>query len=240
MKIQILSDLHFEFQRDGGKGLVKECKTDADVLVIAGDLDSQATLESSLSLFCAEYKDVVYVTGNHEYYHSSFEEVDKTVAKALVKNSNLHLLDGSYVIIDGKRFIGGTMWFPFDQTNILFEGNLNDFTEIKGFKKRVYHENHRVVKYLEDTVVYDDIVVTHHLPSMASVAEEYKKSNLNRFFVCDVERIMLKNYPKLWIHGHTHSRLDYMVDKTRVVCNPFGYAGFELNKDFSSNMIVEI
>ena len=29
----------------------------------------------------------------------------------------------------------------------------------------------------------------------------------------------------LWIHGHTHTRFDYRVRGTRVVCNPRGYPG---------------
>jgi hypothetical protein len=29
--------------------------------------------------------------------------------------------------------------------------------------------------------------------------------------------------PKLWIHGHTHDRCDYVLAETRVVANPLGY-----------------
>ena len=29
--------------------------------------------------------------------------------------------------------------------------------------------------------------------------------------------------PKLWIHGHSHDRCDYLLRKTRVVANPLGY-----------------
>ena len=29
--------------------------------------------------------------------------------------------------------------------------------------------------------------------------------------------------PKLWIHGHSHDRCDYLLGKTRVVANPLGY-----------------
>ena len=36
----------------------------------------------------------------------------------------------------------------------------------------------------------------------------------------------------LWIHGHIHESFDYKIGKTRVVCNPRGYASIEENKGF--------
>jgi calcineurin-like phosphoesterase family protein len=32
---------------------------------------------------------------------------------------------------------------------------------------------------------------------------------------------------KLWIHGHTHDDFDYVINQTRVVCNPRGYVKYE-------------
>jgi len=31
----------------------------------------------------------------------------------------------------------------------------------------------------------------------------------------------------LWVHGHSHTAVDYEVAGTRVVCNPRGYPGEE-------------
>ncbi len=240
MKVQVLSDLHCEFHKDGGKSLVKECKTDADVLVIAGDLDTQSHLQNTLSMFCSEYKDVVFVIGNHEYYHSSFEEVKETCEKAKAENKNLHILDGSLAIINGKRFLGGTLWFRDSPTNVFFQPQMNDFHVIKDLRKWVTSENNRVINFIEVTTVPGDIVVTHHMPSQMSVDEAYKTSNLNRFFVCDMEHVMMNQKPSLWFHGHGHSSKDYLVDETRVICNPFGYARYESNSKFVSQLVIEI
>ena len=27
----------------------------------------------------------------------------------------------------------------------------------------------------------------------------------------------------MWFHGHTHDTYDYMIDQTRILCNPKGY-----------------
>jgi hypothetical protein len=48
----------------------------------------------------------------------------------------------------------------------------------------------------------------------------------------------------LWVHGHTHSSFDYLLNGTRVVCNPRGYplrrqGGFE-NPDFNASFAVDL
>ena len=79
-------------------------------------------------------------------------------------------------------------------------------------------------KELED----DDVLITHYLPSYRSVAKEYVGSHLNRFYVCDLSSVLNVVSPKLMIHGHTHSSCDYHLGETRVICNPFGYARYDL------------
>jgi hypothetical protein len=69
----------------------------------------------------------------------------------------------------------------------------------------------------------DDVVVTHHLPAFDSVPARFARSAMNAFFVCDMAPQVREHQPKLWIHGHSHDRCDYMLGKTRVVANPLGY-----------------
>ena len=72
MRVQLLSDLHLEFHRDGGKAFLKSLDpSGVDVLVLAGDVDVAAGgLLQSLTSICRLYRDssVVYVAGNHEFY----------------------------------------------------------------------------------------------------------------------------------------------------------------------------
>ena len=67
----------------------------------------------------------------------------------------------------------------------------------------------------------------------------YQGSPLNCFFACpEAEAILLEKAPRLWVHGHTHDSLDYQLGKTRVLCNPFGYAGVEMNASFQTAELV--
>jgi hypothetical protein len=74
-----------------------------------------------------------------------------------------------------------------------------------------------------DRVCALDVVVTHHLPSYQSVPDCFRGDQLNRFYVCNQERLIVEKQPQLWLHGHTHTPCDYLVDETRIVCNPLGY-----------------
>jgi len=58
-------------------------------------------------------KPVTYLLGNHEYYDG---RLDTTLAEARreAEGSNVHLLDGDELVIDGVRFLGATLWTGFE------------------------------------------------------------------------------------------------------------------------------
>nr|WP_201759120.1 metallophosphoesterase [Burkholderia sp. ISTR5] len=67
------------------------------------------------------------------------------------------------------------------------------------------------------------IVVTHHAPHRASLAERYANEIVSAGFISDLESLVAPPVD-LWIHGHTHTSFDYTAASgTRVVCNPRGY-----------------
>jgi len=142
------------------------------------------------------------------------------------------------VVIDGVRFGGTTLWFPDDPENEHFAHLLNDFSQIRGFRRWVYEDNARAVQFLEARAASLDVVVTHHLPARGSLHPWYADSPLNRFFLCDVGAILAEAQPQLWIHGHTHGSCDYLLGQTRVLCNPAGYN--RENVSFNARLTVEV
>jgi predicted phosphodiesterase len=91
---------------------------------------------------------------------------------------------------------------------------------------------------LAEEFIGTTVVVTHHLPHRRSIHPKYAASDLNPGFASDLSNLMGPPV-SLWIHGHTHESLDYMVNGTRVVCNPRGYAPMELNESFDPILTVE-
>lgn len=93
---------------------------------------------------------------------------------------------------------------------------------------------------LEEPFDGETVVVTHMAPSMQSVPERYKEDPLSAAFASNLDTLIERTQPALWIHGHTHDSFDYRIGCTRVMCNPYGYWGQELNPDFREDLVVEI
>jgi len=58
-------------------------------------------------------------------------------------------------------------------------------------------------------------------------------------FASNMEDLIFETGPDLWVHGHIHDSSDYRIGKTRVICNPRGYA-HEPNPDFDADLVVEM
>lgn len=251
MKIHILSDLHIEF------AAFDPLSYEADVIVLAGDIwfGSQGIAWARKAW---PDKELVFVPGNHEYYRSEIRIANEQMelsGKAL----GVHVLNRKKCIINGVRFLGATLWTDFglfgeDQRNLAYEkavASLRDFHVIDYGKKVLTPQdtvkfNTEDTDWLEANLIHDifdgpTVVVTHHLPSTSSVAERYRQQLLSACFASNFDHLL--GHSKLWIHGHTHDSFDYVLNSTRVICNPRGYcrAGKSPeNQNFNPGLVVEI
>lgn len=240
MRIKLLSDLHFEHYR-GVDEFIRSIDREVDLLVLAGDIDVHAGIESTLTAFCGEFQRVLFVPGNHEYYPTDPWTVDVTLQKVEASHANLTVLHSARrsTVIESIRFHGSTAWFRDDPFNAGFARRLSDFNQIQSFTPWVYEEQQAFEAHLQENLAPSDVVVTHHLPSPVCVADQFKLSAMNRFFVCDYSKLILDRQPRLWMFGHTHFAFDGLLGATRLVCNPRGYPG-ELNTGFDPNNIIQV
>lgn len=240
MRIRVLSDLHFEFMRDQGQAFVDGQDVEGiDVVILAGDICLADKIPQVMGMFCKRVPHVVALSGNHEHYGSTRENVLKQAELAMKQNPNLHYLDKELVEIDGVRFLGATMWFAKHPTAP--KGGMTDFRVIHGgFTKWVYQESDAAVEFFRRELREGDIAVTHHLPSYKSVAPQYRGHPLNPFFVREVDDIILEKKPAYWVHGHTHTSTSYTLGNTRVLCNPFGYLRVEENASFDWGLTIDV
>jgi len=242
VKILPISDVHYEFMHYQEDGKFLDSLGDADVLVVAGDLLMARHLDPTRDIInplCEKYDDVVYVPGNHEYYSSSIGHVNEVLRVLSYEIQNFHLLEpGKKRVVQGQRFLGGTMWFPDGPFNLMRKNLLNDFRYIKDLTPYIYEHNTQLRAFLQEELEPTDIVVTHHMPSPRSIAPQYATDPGNIFFLSDEEKLISWRQPKLWIHGHTHESFDYKIGDTRIICNPKGYPNED--KPFNRNLIVEV
>jgi len=118
ISIQYFSDLHLELYETDFK---TEIPVAADTLVFAGDMGdiTKGPTQKFFANMCAKFKDIVYVTGNHEYYQEdytyaalTFDEVNAKTEEFCAKFPNLHFLNcKSWVHPSGLvTFHGCTLW----------------------------------------------------------------------------------------------------------------------------------
>ena len=236
----LCSDLHTNFHRDGGKSMIDGLyDKNVDIAVVAGDLSTVVNnlLQDNIKQLCDKFPQVVFVSGNHEYYSNTLKRVDEILGDIESKTSNFTWLNDSRAVVDSVPFIGGTLWFPRSPAATANEHLLNDFNYIFDVHD-VYDRHEATVNFFEQNMQKDDIVVTHHMPTYKSISPEYKTSKINCYFACDLDKMIEDKKPKAWLHAHTHSSCDYYMVNARIVCNPLGY--YDENPGFSDAFTIAI
>lgn len=251
MKIAYMSDLHLEF----GNNFIPN--TDADVLVLAGDittavgfLDNPTKAERYHTFFrqvSKRYRHVIYIGGNHELYGWNYDSAHMLhIYHALSPYKNIKVIPSyGYIDIGYVRFIGGTLWTSMRNGDQIYASiakkGMNDFRWIT--PEEVFTIHKETVKAFDVLSKDHDkvIVISHHAPSHASVHPTYIGDTLNDCYYTELSNFILdRPQIKYWIHGHMHHRVDYMIGSTRVVANPFGYVHHGENTGFDPEATFEI
>ncbi len=248
MKVTLMSDLHLEF----GEISISN-SDDTDILILAGDIIPSAALVESDALkrrakkffdsVCGQWDYVLMVCGNHEHYMGDIE-TSTNILNEFVEHDNFILLEDELFELGGWSFIGATLWTSMNERDPLTEfhvsRNMNDYRAILRGGERLLVEHtidahQRSVEYIKliSESHSNVVVITHHSPSFMSVHPKYRNDFLmNGAFHSNLDYIMeCRDSIKYWFHGHIHDNMDYILYDTRVVCNPRGYIGGEIQAD---------
>ena len=280
MKIQVVSDLHLEFSD------INIVNDGCDVLILSGDIlvaeDLHNHPEMNYGMYSSDnledlgrrqqtalrfrnflrrcsdqFPHVIYIAGNHEFYHGNWIASLAYLREECSKFPNIYFLENECKEIGEFTFVCSTLWTDCNRgdpfTLYTLQNGMNDYRIIRndghGYTKlRPSHtiDRHRAsLKYIGDVIDSDTtkkyVVVTHHAPSRQSIHPRYAKDHhMNGGYASDLSEFIL-DHPciKLWTHGHVHSPYDYKIGSTRVVCNPRGYEGYE-ETEWDINKTVEI
>ncbi len=245
MRIHPLSDLHNEFAP-----FTPEVR-DADVVILAGDIDLGVRgIEWARQAFDCP---VLYVPGNHEFYRGHLTKTLQAMRAA--GDERVHVLDRDEVVIGGVRFLGATMWTDFAATGnpplaaLSAQQALSDFRQIRT-------ENYRrirpadLIKQAEKARDWlriklaephdgPTVVITHHAPTLRSLeGNPHAGTLLDAAFANHWEDLMGGDRLALWVHGHTHTSVDFEVAGTRIVSNQRGYPGEE--SGFQPSLVIDL
>ena len=83
------------------------------------------------------------------------------------------------------------------------------------------------------------VVITHHAPTLRSLeGNPHAGTFLDAAFANDWEDLMGADRVALWVHGHTHTSVDFEVAGTRIVSNQRGYPGEE--SGFQPSLVIDL
>ena len=260
MRFKLLSDLHLEFYSRYRGGMFKQTKPwiptpepeDQDtVLLLAGDIHVGPKGLEWIERMAKRFLHVVYIAGNHEFYNQEYYETLDFWQD--VELDNFTFLEQDYMIIEDVRIFGAVLWTNVTDGFNIWHGSrsMNDYQVIKfnhmrsGYIRKLNVQDTNNIhletvknlrKWLETPWEGKTIVMTHHLPHPLCVHEKWKGSNLNDFFMTNLDDIIEQYDIDYWVHGHTHDNVDVEVHGTRILCNPMGYHGVQLNQDFNEGL----
>jgi len=245
MRIHLLSDLHLEFQD------FSPATHDADVVVLAGDIDllARGVEWANKNFRCP----VIYVAGNHEYYKG---HLDRTLEKMRTKAfPHVYVLENDQVVIDGVRFLGTTSWTDFRSTGDVSSAlhsaqeSMNDYRQIRvgtqyrrvrpiDIQQKSEYAKRWLLSQLSTTYPGKTVVVTHHAPlSQCVPGIKYEMGHLAAAYVNDWKEFAEFDID-LWVHGHTHVGYEKSIGGIPHASNPRGYP-FE-DTGFVSDLVLTI
>ena len=204
MKIAIASDIHLEF---GDIDITNDGQ--ADVLILSGDicvaadLDMRDRRQTELGFArrrsemfheffercTANFPHVIYIMGNHEYYHSDFATALNDMRRKLAHLSNLYILEREIKVIDDVTFIGGTLWTDMNNSDPLtlyhMRTMMNDFRVIQNSAVPVHFRTQegefktRVAKFSPEDAVTEHVKMKEYIQVVTAMLGK----NTNKYVV---------------------------------------------------------
>lgn len=223
MKLAVASDIHIEenpLDRFDDQG--------ADAIVLAGDIHASPNglreFVQSLPLSIPK----ILVLGNHEYDHWRFPALGFALDDyrvALRELANVHLLERERLDLGEVTILGATPLDRFPSRRpIESEHGLDARIDRRTARSpQDPRGNHAVVAPRATPLEEADGRRDAHGALVRSFREGKPTGPIDGFFASNLDELMEQVGPALWIHGHLHNPSDYVVGRTRVVCNPRGY-----------------
>ena len=241
MVFQYLSDLHFEQTANRAYLKKNPIRPVADTLLIGGDLmplNSLGQFSEFIDFLSSNWKTVIWVPGNHEFYGSDLAQF---IAPRIDKiRDNIILCHRSTIELNGINISGCTLWSEIGKNHeTAITSSLQDFNAIKWKGKKLSVENYNLmhkkdIDFLSNSsVTNSSVIISHHVPTLKNYPSKYDGSNLNQAFVSENNLLIEKSNAAYWIYGHHHvNTRSFMLNKTMVLTNQLGYVQLNEHNKF--------
>lgn len=203
-----------------------------DLMVVAGDVSDgpDKAVAKLLALYDLTGKSILFVPGNRDLCGARLQagEFNHLPAEITV------LETGSSAFFGGVRFIGSTLWTDFEITGTEYASQkwaiaaMPEYFSVRhSCEDRLIRpidtanehmrDRAKVARVLSHPHQGATVVVTHHAPSTRSLPEDVQYDISCAAFASNLEPLIERYQPALWIHAPIYADTDYRIGSTRVV-----------------------
>jgi len=267
MKLALVSDVHLEFA-----DWYPSNPDQADVLLLAGDImlaaDLNGTYKSErfkefLTNCKREYKDVIYIMGNHEHYNGDFATSHELLREACDINS-IDFLDKEVATINNVTFIGGTLWTDMNKEDPLtlhgIRRMMNDFRCVMNSNNMVTYKVPEYAKLENGETDYSKVVkttfkereavftpedaVVDHKAMVEYIRQAIAENPMHKYVVCGhhapSKSSTKPRYEKehLMNGGYSSSLEEFILDHSQIKLWTHGHTHEEFDYMIGSTRIV--
>ena len=224
------------------------------ILVLAGDIwfnnlafKVLPSGESWIGQVARRFEHVIVVLGNHDYWDLSLQSAPRKAKEAARALPNVTILEQDAAVVSGVKFVGGTLWTDYGRDPLAMDAAKTYIVDYKAItfgegrvRRRVrphdmFEVHRQTAKFIFNSCAADApgqpvVVVTHMAPHAQSIDPKHSHERLlNKAYYTDLEKSVLTHCKdvRLWVHGHIHRPVDYMLYNVRVLSNPRGYEAYE-------------
>jgi len=255
--IALMSDLHL----DTGNFQVPDSVAEADACVLAGDIGEVAWgspvawAKANIPTHVPTY----FIPGNHDFYGGRVGNL-ANIWRQQAHGSHVHVLINETARIGNCRLLGTPLWSglnlanPVDRAWMMrkLKFHIADFSCIFNSAgggwtvEQMLAEHEKALAFLTRELAspFDGptVVATHWPAHENSISPNFRGDPLNAYFVNHLPELMAM--ADVWLHGHVHDKMDYMLEQggrvCRNVCNPRGYPGERDRREAYAPVFIEI
>jgi hypothetical protein len=242
----------------------------AEVLILSGDiciaadLDMRDRRQTELGFArrrsemfhefferCAtNFPHVIYIMGNHEYYHSDFATALTDMRRKLAHLSNLYILEREIKVIDDVTFIGGTLWTDMNNHDALtlyhMRTMMNDFRVIQNSAVPVHFRTQdgefktRVGKFSPEDAVSEHVKMKEYIQVVTAMLGK----NPNKYVVVGHHSPSKKSTHEMYAHdtimngGYSSDMDEFIIDHPEIRLWTHGHTHHEFDYTIGETRIV--
>lgn len=222
-----------------------------ELLLLAGDIVPFIAIQQHRDFFdyiSDNFEQTYWIPGNHEYYQYDLDKVARPLNEKI--RDNVFLVDNQTITKNNVNIICTTLWSRIHPKHALdVEQGVTDFHVIRkgGHKLDAYIFNHlhdtslAFLKHeLEQHAGEQNVVMTHHVPTMLQYPVFFRNSPINDAFAVELKEYIETCGAQYWLYGHHHCNVaDFAIGNTKMITNQLGYVHENQHRRFRADAVIK-